>query len=269
MAKEQYMNLLSEILADTDWQYGSIYPDGDGYNDEVFIFEGYGEYNDKSLNELCKAKLKKNDIDTFPDYDYDTYYIDFITGDNWGYYDSYYVCDDCGKAYRNNDYGMNDYWITDYGITCGNCIRESESAKEAYIDYLKNEPTHANSILTEGDLEDMGYEKVNEYTYENGWYGTNDCPTDIYELLITAYPNSDVVFHINSCNPFAVYFDAYLKKADEDEDREVYFHKYTKDVFTREEMEEYCRENYDYGDETNAVTYMTEWWKEYGFKRIA
>lgn len=267
MAITQYMDLLREILVETDWNYGSIYEDGDGYNEEVFIFEGYGEYTVKNLNELCKAKLKANDIDTYPDYDREDYYIDLITGDNWGYYDSYFVCEECYKAYYQDGYSAANYWVGDGFIICEDCVKENY--KEEYVEYLANNPKHCNTILSEEDLEDMGYEKVNGDTYENGLYGTNDDPTEIYELLNKAYPNSDVVFHLSSSNPFAVYFDVYINKAEEDEDKEMYYHKYTKDVYTREEMEEYCRENYDYGDETNAVTYLSNWWLEYGFKKIA
>lgn len=266
MAKEQYMDLLREILKETDWNYGSIYPDGDEYNDEVFIYEGYKPYTVESLNELCKAKLKENGIDTYPDHTYDYYYIDFITGDNWGFYDSYFICNDCYKAYRYNEYGTANYWVGDGFIICEDCVRKNY--KEEYIEYLINEPTYANTLIPECELEDMGFEKVNEYTYENGMYGTNDNPTDIYSDLLRIYPNSEIIFHIYDVNPFAVYFDVYVRKADEDiEDR--YMKISTGEVMNYEQMKEYCKENYDYGDETNFVTYMSEWWKECGFKKIA
>ena len=32
--------------------------------------------------------------------------------------------------------------------------------------------------------------------------------------------------------------------------------------FTYDEMVEDARENYDYGDPTNFMTYMKDWWKE-------
>lgn len=264
MAKEQYMHLLREILEETDWNYGNIYPDGDGYNDEVFIYEGYKPHTVESLNELCKAKLKENDIDTYPDHTYDSYYIDFITGDNWGYYDSYFICDDCYKAYRYNEYGTANYWVGDGFIFCEDCVRETY--KETYVEeYLVNDPTKANTILGINEIEDMGFEKANEYEYENGWYGTTDDPKEIYETMRKAYPNSDILFDITSNNPFAVYFDVYIRKADEDK----YIDTSTGEVMDYEQMEQYCKENYDYGDETNFVTYMEEWWKEYGFKKIA
>lgn len=266
MAKEQYMDLLRDILSETDYKYGRIEEDGDGYNDEVFLYESYGN-EIADLNELCKAKLRKAGVDTYPDYDRDEYYVDFITGDNWGYEGEYYICDCCGKAYRQPEYGTHTYWVGDGFIFCEDCVREKY--KDSYIfTYLANNPTHANTIIGVGDLENMGFEKANEYGYENGMYGTNDCPTEIYEELRKKYPNSDVVFHITDSNPFAVYFDAYILKADEDITNR-YMDKDTGEVMTYEQMKEYCEENYDYGDPTNMVTYMTEWYKEYGFEKIA
>lgn len=267
MAKEQYIDLLEQILEeniDDDW--GRIEPDGDGYNDWVFIWD-LGSKEISKFNELCKAKLKANDIDTYPDYDYDSYYIDFITGDNWGYYDSYYVCDGCNKAYRLPEYGMQDYWVTNYGIYCSDCVKED--LIDDYIDnYLVDEPTHANTILDVDMIQNKGFEKANEDGYENGWYGTTDDPREIYQNLKRVYPNSDVLFDITSSNPFAVYFDVYIRKADEDIKRDRYINKRTGNVMSYEEMKKYCEENYDYGDETNAVTYMKEWYREYGYEQI-
>ena len=263
MANTQYMDLLREILESTDWKYGEILVDGDGYNDEVFLYESYG--NDvKELNKLCKAKLKENGIDTYPDYDREEWYVDFITGDNWGYNDEYYVCCDCGKAYRNNDYGIRPYWVGDGFIYCEDCVKENH--KEEYIEYLTNNPQHANSMI---DLEEEDFEKINEYPYENGMYGTNDCPTEIYEKLIKIYPNSEIVFSISSSNPFAVYFDVYIRKADEDINGDRYIETRTGNVMSYDEMKQYCKEQYDYGDSTNAITYLEHWYKEYGFEKVA
>jgi hypothetical protein len=47
-----------------------------------------------------------------------------------------------------------------------------------------------------------------------------------------------------------------------------YMQEDTGEVFTYPQMVEYCKENYDYGDETNYITYMQDWYKEYGFVKI-
>lgn len=50
--------------------------------------------------------------------------------------------------------------------------------------------------------------------------------------------------------------------------REMFKEMYTGEIMTYEEMKKYCEENYDYGDETNMMTYVSTWWREYGFKPI-
>ncbi len=39
-------------------------------------------------------------------------------------------------------------------------------------------------------------------------------------------------------------------------------------IMTYSQMVEYCKENYDYGDETNYITYMEYWYKEYDFEEV-
>lgn len=53
-------------------------------------------------------------------------------------------------------------------------------------------------------------------------------------------------------------------------EREVRFfrEKSTGRVFRYDQMVRYCKENYDYGDETNYVTYMSNWYEEYGFEEV-
>lgn len=49
---------------------------------------------------------------------------------------------------------------------------------------------------------------------------------------------------------------------------EYYKNIITGEVMTYNQMVEYCKENYDYGDETNYITYMQEWYKEYDFIKL-
>ena len=48
-----------------------------------------------------------------------------------------------------------------------------------------------------------------------------------------------------------------------------YLNDETGEIFTYAKMVEYCKENYDYGDETNYITYMEHWYEEYGFIALA
>lgn len=48
----------------------------------------------------------------------------------------------------------------------------------------------------------------------------------------------------------------------------TYLNKETGEVWPYRKVVEYCRENYDYGDETNMFTYSDNWAEEYGFEKI-
>ena len=98
MADTQYMDILRDVLRENDWRFGSIYPDGDGCNEEIFLYESYGN-EISELNAILKERLKAKGIDTYPDYDREDFYVDLATDYNWGYSDSYYICDACGKAF--------------------------------------------------------------------------------------------------------------------------------------------------------------------------
>lgn len=204
--KEQYMDILRDVLAESNWEWGDIYPDGDGNNEEVFIYEPY-KHDISELNAILKNRLKAKGIDTYPDYDRDDYYVDFVTGDNWGFNDSYFICEDCGKAYRINEYGSTNYWHGDGFILCENCVKEGYA--EEYIEDLVNDPQHANVIFNPYELIKLGFEKVGGQ-YENGLYGINHRPKEIFDKLKDSY--KEIIFHIDESNPFAIYFSAWARK---------------------------------------------------------
>ena len=256
--KEQYMDILHDVLRENDWKWGSIYPDGRNDEAEVFIYEPQG--NELSeLNAILKERLQAKGIDTYPDYDREDYYIDFVTGDNWGYEDSYFICYDCNKAYRKPEYGRQNYWAGDGFIYCEDCVRENH--KEEYIDELINNPHNANILLNPNELEEMGFVKI-EDDYENGLYGTCDDPKKIFEKFKNN--KAEIIFSIDESNPFAIYFSVWVRAK---EDETLYYSK-RDGIKTESEMKEFCVTNFDYGDETNYITYVDEWWKEYGFEEV-
>lgn len=256
MADTQYMDILNDVLIENAWKWGSIYPDGDRCNEEIFLYESY-KNEISELNAILKERLKAKGIDTYPDYDREDYYVDFVTGYNWGYIDSYYICDDCGKAFRYPEYGVSNYWVGDGFILCKDCVKENN--KEEYIESIINNPKKADMLLEPYELEKLGFVKI-DCSYEHGLYGREDKPQWIYKTL--KHDKVDVLFHIDESNPYAVYFSAWVRSDDR------LFYSKRDGLKTEKELKEFCVANFDYGDETNAVTYMEEWWKEYDFECI-
>lgn len=167
--------------------------------------------NDNYFNYASKTQYKGEDFwivfekDEFKDYlGFESYeefenFLDEIFDYNWGYSDSWQECYNCGKAVYLDDYYTQDYWI-DYdgsGLYCGDCVRNNEEVRSAYLDYLANNEDACNSFLSENQLEEAGLEKL-EGEYEDGYYGRNDSPHQILNNLMNKYPNGRFVFDLRS-----------------------------------------------------------------------
>ena len=215
MAKEQYLDIVRQVLMDTDYNLGNLYTSGEDETEEVLIIQTTADA--KKLNQLLKDAFQKAGIDTFPDRDDDEFYIDFAMGDwdNWGFSDSYLICDRCMKAFLKDSNGMNidKFWLNyDVGeAVCETCIR-ADGSEEDYLDYMSNNPERANIIFSDSELEKFGYVKVNDEHFAHGWYGQMDNPQQIYKQLEEKYPNASILFSlINNHNPFEAQFDVWIK----------------------------------------------------------
>lgn len=209
MAREQYPDLIRKVMDDTNWEYGTLYTDGNNEDMDVLVINNTD--SKAKLNDLFKVELKNNGIDTYPDYDNDYFYIELITGDNYGFEDEFLVCQNCSKAYRRdmNGMGYNEFWLGDGICLCAECVRKDPSE---YIDHLINNPESANIILSDGELSSFGFTKMNEEHYANGLYHSYDNPRKIYDKIRETNQSSQILFSIyQNHNPFEVEFDVWMK----------------------------------------------------------
>lgn len=177
------------------------------------FINAFNDWLEANHKEYLEEETKERYGDYFDDW------LDFLTGEMWGFSDEYSVCDCCGKVFQMRDsVGPNPYWIPEESgeIFCIDCM-----AREYAEDYVKermNNPRTANNILSDMKLEEMGWKKY-DYTYENGWYGREDNPKKILEKIEREYTTIDVLFSIIPCNnPFLVEFTLWYKdKLDNDE----------------------------------------------------
>jgi hypothetical protein len=119
------------------------------------------------------------------------------------YSDEYTTCQECNEImeYCKMKFLQNDFFV------CDNCIKENYTSD--YIDTIENDYKKCNMILSINELEKIGYILIEE-NFENGFYGVNDEPKKIFEKYENDYKS--LIFHIDSKNPFAVYFSLYGKK---------------------------------------------------------
>jgi len=130
------------------------------------------------------------------------------------------ACGDCGKLIRTTPayYGdLSHYWISKDGdVTCAVCTRESY--KEEYIEHLvtsteEYEQVSANTVLSEEELEELGWVNANGI-FENGWHpGQTDDPKDISEGVVNAGIEQHF-YSIDHEGQFDIHFTVWIKPED-------------------------------------------------------
>lgn len=133
---------------------------------------------------------------------------------NFVFDDEYDFCSDCHAVIRMSPshYGWQpDFMIGDGYIACNKCFNNNEDYQEAYIEDRVNNPTSAiNGLITEKQIEELGFTKANNDSYESGLhYGQNDDPETIYNTLKNDY--SEVIFFIDGVGQFDIDFSVWVR----------------------------------------------------------
>ena len=197
------------------------YPKGTDGAEEMFLivdsWDFIREFNSwakdkygKELYDETRYDLPENEEDR----KYFTTWLDYLTQDMWGFYDEYSVCEHCNKAFRSSPDSYSwtqNYWLGDGFIICEDCVKEDYA--EEYLESLQNNPHTANTILSDSEMENAGYEKVNADSYESGWYGRCEDPEEILEKEMENNPDYDYIFSICGSGQFHTEFDLWRKIA--------------------------------------------------------
>lgn len=134
-------------------------------------------------------------------------WIDHLTSGDWGFEEEYRLCSCCGSVIRitpDSAFWKQDFYI-DYefcAVTCGDCVRADPKRKQEYIEYLSDNSDRANTILTETDLETVGFSKhfEEDKCIEIGMVSDN--PTKVLKKLQKENPGMEYIFCITSSTPF-------------------------------------------------------------------
>lgn len=180
--------------------YMDIAEDHDG--NFYFIMESWDE-----VDKL--AEVVRNVLEIDKD---EKVWIDDLLGVEVVFSDEYTTCSDCNHVIRTSPDSYSwqpDFYVGDGFIVCNECFNETEDYQEAYIEERTNNPkTAINGLISEEQLESLGFEKVGE-RYESGWYHVNDNPEEIYEKLSQSY--EEVVFLINNVEQFRINFVTFVR----------------------------------------------------------
>lgn len=138
--------------------------------------------------------------------------VESVLGCEWGFSDEYTICDDCGNIIRTSpdSYHWQPDFYVGYGfIVCGKCFRETNDYIKEYISEKINNPKNAvNGLLSEEDIEKLGFIKLNN-EYESGWYSVNHDPEKIYESLSKDF--KEVLFYVNNVEQFRINFIVFVR----------------------------------------------------------
>lgn len=144
----------------------------------------------------------------------ETFFTDELLECEVVYYDEYTTCDDCGKVIRispDSYHWQPDFYVGDGFIVCSKCFNQNEEYQENYIEDKINNPKNAiNGLISEDQLEQLGFEKFNHNSYENGWHeGQNDNPESIFDDLSDKY--EDIIFFVDGVGQFDVSFRVWVR----------------------------------------------------------
>lgn len=134
------------------------------------------------------------------------------------------------------------------GLTCRECIQNNEEIANDYIDTLINNPDKSNEFL---DLEKYDFIKWKEEERN-----THKIYNDFRNFFEDNKENVEIVF-----DSTGMFFSAWIRDKNR-EDEPHYTDKLYGGYFTYNQMVAHAKKEYDYGYETNFLTYMKDWWKE-------
>jgi len=202
---EKLLNDFTDIIYETD-EYEGVYINF--YYDEptkpVLVFDD-SSWEEK-IEQLLEVEfnVKLSDLES-EGYLYTTHGCDI------------YHCDCCGLLICNDYYGIpRHFWNTTEGIYCASCVKEK--MQEDYLLSLINNNKMANTLLTEGQLEEYGYKKLNtEFMY--GLHNLEEIEYKPINVLKTLknHGYDNVIFSIEDKNVFEVTYSVFVKVEEKEE----------------------------------------------------
>ena len=193
--------------------YANLYTTKD--ENDILVIDDWDSVRklEKIFNEIVKDE---EDYEKRQEDEYDTSAVDYITEGNWTFSDEGFMCDECCNWYfydnRNGACSYANYKIYDGWIECEDCIRDNP---DNYLREIINNPEYANTILDNQQLRDLGFEKVNDEPYDNGWYGWNkqDDPKKILSKAQAQNANAEYLFSIRKTyNPWEIEWDLWKRE---------------------------------------------------------
>lgn len=244
-SKDKRFSILQEI--NTSWKDGDEFAIMSGYQSEEILktFNSWLREVHPEYVEILKEKVV---------YDVEAEnrgyaWFEYITDGKWGYDDQFTFCEHCGGVIDMLSYYRpdGDMVYDGCGFTCRECIQDNEEVANDYIDTLINNPDKSNEFL---DLEKYDFIKWKEEERN-----THKIYNDLRDFFGDKGENVEIVF-----DSTGLFFSVWIRDKNR-EDEPHYTDELYGGYFTYNQMVANAKKEYDYGDETNLLTYMKNWWK--------
>lgn len=175
----------------------------DSHGEHYMIFEDWNGY--EKFIQLAIAVLELDE-------DTKDYQIEQLLETNLVFSDEYTTCDDCGRVVRTSPdsyHWQPSFYVGDGYVVCEKCFNSNENYQEDYLQDKINDPKNAiNGLISEEDLEELGFERINSDSFESGWHeGQNDNPSVIFDEVKDRY--EEIVFMIDSVSQFDLRFSVW------------------------------------------------------------
>ncbi len=153
-------------------------------------------------------------------YNQEDSWVDYFTNGEWGCEDEYCLCSVCGGAIHTTP--DSAFWKQDYYkdfeacmIVCGDCVRSKQEEKESYVKWLLENPERANTILSQKDLETMGFSQHFQQDKCSGIERIAESPVKVLKKLQEAEEGKEYIFSITSSTPFETWWNVWERKLHE------------------------------------------------------
>lgn len=150
-------------------------------------------------------------------YNQEDSWMDYFTNREWGYEDKYCLCSVCGGAIRTTS--NSAFWKPDYYkdfeaciVVYGDCVRTNQEEKESYVKWLLDNPERANTILSQKDLESMGFHPYFQQDKFSSIENATESPTRILKKLQETEEEKEYVLSIISSTPFETWWNVWERK---------------------------------------------------------
>lgn len=130
--------------------------------------------------------------------------------------DEWQRCDNCQKLIRTepDSYSWQPEYVhlEDGETLCATCAVDENWIADVLESFINN-PDRVVTFMSETQLAQLDWERVNDHPFENGWHpGQTDNPREILRNVQREFGSRDVLFLLDEASQFFIRFSVFVKE---------------------------------------------------------